>query len=348
MVTTRRQQKEDQKQEPQQQKRTKDETDDAPSRAASSKKPRVEEKARCEANQPLVDVLHRLSGAMFRAQIADTKNRYKGLAISRAAHAVAQLDFEVRSGQELAQKGDHKVAGIGKGTANYIDEFLESGELFEIDEYERMAHEAHDLEEEDEDSKNPAKASKNSNEKSAPSTAPSDHVVINRAPVLTLWVTVVAQRQGFSRLEALTYGKFVSAIFAHSKGKALGMFKEKESTKEEREERKQKEKDAGVHHVQGFGRMKIPTLTQNDGNRLAVIQGETQDPTYVEDYLQRSFGGKLEATQDAMKELAGSIPLDQLESQAYKLYEQFRPAWKGWGKKSVLDLALVREMAKEK
>lgn len=50
-----------------------------------------------------------------------------------------------------------------------------------------------------------------------------DTVEINRAPVLTLWTTVVAQRLGFDRDEALTIGKNVAGQTAHGKGTWLGI-----------------------------------------------------------------------------------------------------------------------------
>ena len=47
-----------------------------------------------------------------------------------------------------------------------------------------------------------------------PQPARSDHLTIeiNRAPVLTLWATVVAERLGFNHEEALTLGKAVSPL----------------------------------------------------------------------------------------------------------------------------------------
>ncbi len=54
-------------------------------------------------------------------------------------------------------------------------------------------------------------------------TAPS--VSINRAPVLTLWAAVVAQRLGFDADEALTLGKAVAGLNAQAKGRKLGIFK---------------------------------------------------------------------------------------------------------------------------
>ena len=51
-----------------------------------------------------------------------------------------------------------------------------------------------------------------------------DSVTINRAPVLTLWASVVAERLGFEREEALTLGKAVAGLTAQSKGQRLGIF----------------------------------------------------------------------------------------------------------------------------
>ena len=51
-----------------------------------------------------------------------------------------------------------------------------------------------------------------------------DTVTINRAPVLTLWAAVVAERLGFDREEALTLGKSVAGLTAQSKGQRLGIF----------------------------------------------------------------------------------------------------------------------------
>ncbi|MDA8107723.1 MAG: hypothetical protein M0015_03715 [Betaproteobacteria bacterium] len=47
---------------------------------------------------------------------------------------------------------------------------------------------------------------------------------INRAPVLTLWATIVAERLGFDHDEALTLGHTVAGLNAYSKGVSLGLF----------------------------------------------------------------------------------------------------------------------------
>lgn len=55
-------------------------------------------------------------------------------------------------------------------------------------------------------------------------TAAADRVPVNRAPVLTLWAAVVAERLGFSREAALTLGRAVAGLNAQSKGLRLGIF----------------------------------------------------------------------------------------------------------------------------
>ena len=52
-------------------------------------------------------------------------------------------------------------------------------------------------------------------------------IKINRAPVLTLWAVVVAERLGFDKESALTLGKAVAGLNAQSKGRNLGIYEKK-------------------------------------------------------------------------------------------------------------------------
>ena len=63
-------------------------------------------------------------------------------------------------------------------------------------------------------------------------------IKINRAPVLTLWAAVVAERLGYDKETALTLGKAVAGLNAQSKGRRLGIFEEPKGPQEEREPRK--------------------------------------------------------------------------------------------------------------
>ena len=46
-------------------------------------------------------------------------------------------------------------------------------------------------------------------------------IKINRAPVLTLWAAVIAERFGYDKKEALTLAKAVAGLNAQSKGRRL-------------------------------------------------------------------------------------------------------------------------------
>jgi hypothetical protein len=62
------------------------------------------------------------------------------------------------------------------------------------------------------------------------STPPS--IRVNRAQVLTLWATVVAERLGHPPETALTLGRFVAGSSARSKARRLGVSDEKQDAEE--------------------------------------------------------------------------------------------------------------------
>ena len=51
----------------------------------------------------------------------------------------------------------------------------------------------------------------------------AETIRINRAPVLTLWAAVVAERLGFDRDTALTLGQAVAGLSAYAKGVSRGI-----------------------------------------------------------------------------------------------------------------------------
>ena len=61
-------------------------------------------------------------------------------------------------------------------------------------------------------------------------------VMVNRAPVLTLWAAVAAEVLGFEHDEALTLGRAVAGLNAYSKGVSLGLFRP--TPKEVKEQRR--------------------------------------------------------------------------------------------------------------
>jgi hypothetical protein len=163
---------------------------------------------------------------------------------------------------------------------------------------------------------------------------------INRAPVLTLWATVVAERSGFDHDEALTLGRAVAGLNAYSKGKRLGIFKPSVETLA----KKRKETEEHSFEVELLHRA-VPVVVMPDGIR-AASKGKPINPASVENYLSAKFGEHLEATKRTMAHLAASYRPEELADIAFKLYERFRPSVpqgvEGWGAEGKLDLSAIR------
>src|ERR687898_259340 len=123
-------------------------------------------------------------------------------------------------------------------------------------------------------------------------------VHINRAPVMTLWAAVVAERLGYDEETALTLGKAVAGLNAQSKGKKLGIYEEK--SEEEKETKKQKEDKTELIEIMGRG---VPAIKTPRGLR-AAIKGEPIHSGAVESYLEKKFGEDLDDARKAMEKLA--------------------------------------------
>lgn len=169
-------------------------------------------------------------------------------------------------------------------------------------------------------------------------------VEINRAPVLTLWAAVVAQRLGHSRATALTLGRALAGLNAQTKGRRLGIFEPLEG--EEAKAKVEKRKKVKVEPVELMGRA-IPTVHTPAGLR-AAIEGKAMEPETVERYLASKFGDHLADVREAMEDLAASHPPSELAAEAFSLYEKFRPSVprgeKGWGVKGELDLGVIQKL----
>lgn len=172
---------------------------------------------------------------------------------------------------------------------------------------------------------------------------PTTKVKINRAPVMTLWAAVVAERLGFDPQEALTLGKGVAGLNAQAKGQRLGIFEPGEEKGEKARERAPDE----VFSIQILGRP-VPALNTRDGIR-AVQKDKPVEPASVQRYLEQKFGPDLPAVRSAMETLAQSFDPETLAARSYALYEKFRPeipeGVKGWGAAGDLDLDLIRSLA---
>lgn len=167
---------------------------------------------------------------------------------------------------------------------------------------------------------------------------------INRAPVLTLWASIVAQRLGYDEEEALTLGKAFAGYTAQAKGRSLGIYKKK--VKDESGETREVEFE--INYVDLMGRS-IPVIEEEKGIR-AISKDRAISPDSVNKYISKKFGDALDEIKAAMVDLATSFEPGALNTQAFKLYESFRPdipkGKRGWGAKGELDPEKIRSLVK--
>jgi hypothetical protein len=172
------------------------------------------------------------------------------------------------------------------------------------------------------------------------------HLLINRAPVLTLWAATVSERLGFARDEALSLGKAMAGLNAQSKGRRLGIFKPAPQ-----EIKKARARKRGEEFLVELCGRQVPAINTSDGVR-AVIKDKPIEAEGVERYLENKFGESLNAVREAMRDLAKAFRPEQLSTNAFGLYERFRPAIpervRGWGAKGNLDIDRIRSLASEK
>jgi hypothetical protein len=176
---------------------------------------------------------------------------------------------------------------------------------------------------------------------------PKHTVQINRAPVLTLWAAVVAERLGYDSAAALTLGRAVAGLNAQAKGRRLHIFEESATAGSERRAARAPRRRERL--VSLLGRS-VPVADTGRGLR-AVAGGRPISPTSVERYLKGKFGSALPEARAAMRELAEAYSPERLEEVAFTLYERFRPripeGARGWGAKGALDFDYVRSLASQ-
>jgi hypothetical protein len=168
---------------------------------------------------------------------------------------------------------------------------------------------------------------------------------INRAPVMTLWAVIVAERLGYAHDEALTLGRAVTGLNAYSKAKAIGLVSAAEQGPSE-----EKPNSPPAKRPQAVGLLgrEVPVVRTKGGVR-ALAKDVAIDPASVERYLESKFKDALPRFMAAMRKLAGSRSPRDLALEAYALYEEFRPripaGEAGWGKAGVLSIATIEALA---
>ena len=173
-------------------------------------------------------------------------------------------------------------------------------------------------------------------------------IKVNRAPVLTLWAAVVAERLGHDREAAITLGRAVAGSSARVKAKAIGIAEDGHEGGDLRDEaRKQGESKQRPKAVHLLGR-DVPVVEEKGALR-ALDHDKAASPKAAVGYVERALGEDLAAVRQAMEALAGSMEPEELNRVGFRLYEHFRPdvpaGAKGWGAKGVLDLDRIKDAA---
>lgn len=172
--------------------------------------------------------------------------------------------------------------------------------------------------------------------KAAPTT-----IKVNRAPVLTLWAAVVAERLGHPPDTALSLASAVAGTAAQAKARRLGIAGEGDHAADRG--------DAGAAKPRATAQLlgRAISLTHDaDGVVLAEGGGKPAPAAPVLAYVTKAFGAHLAEVRGTMEALAARYEPEELNRVGFRLYEQFRPEVpsdvQGWGAKGTLDLDRIR------
>ncbi|KAF8591593.1 hypothetical protein K439DRAFT_1380652, partial [Ramaria rubella] len=154
----------------------------------------------------------------------------------------------------------------------------------------------------------------------------SKFVVVNRAPIMTAWATVVAERMGFKREEALSIASVYTEVNATSKGVKLGKLEERNLNGLEASE------GGGQPYINFMGR-RLPVFSTQSSQWRALLKGEPVSPSSAFKYITSSLRQTTGHIMGAMRLLAETYTPKELNNVAFGLYAEFRPQVEGWGKK---------------
>lgn len=166
-------------------------------------------------------------------------------------------------------------------------------------------------------------------------------IKVNRAPVLTLWAAVVAERLGHPPDTALSLASAVAGTAALAKARRLGIAEEREHAGGHA--------DAGAAEAWPTARLlgrEIHLTHDADGVVLAEGGGKPAPSAPVLAYVTKAFGAHLAEVRGAMEALASRYEPEELNRVGFRLYEHFRPEVpsdvRGWGAKGSLHLERIR------
>ncbi|KAG8218580.1 hypothetical protein J3R82DRAFT_4221 [Butyriboletus roseoflavus] len=178
-----------------------------------------------------------------------------------------------------------------------------------------------------------------------PSTEACDEVlkvkgtVVNRAPLMTAWATIVAERLGFEREEALSIGSVYTEMNAVAKGLSLGII--------DQSRKKEIEPIPGGQqpYVDLMG--KRPLYQTQSSKWRALVNGSPAVPSTAFSYISRAFRQTTPHIVGALRLLAESYPPQELNKVGFSLYANFRPTVNGWGERGEVRCEYILSLRKK-
>ncbi|KAJ9120328.1 hypothetical protein QFC24_005282 [Naganishia onofrii] len=195
-------------------------------------------------------------------------------------------------------------------------------------------------------------------------------VVTNRAPCMTAWAYIIAEKMGFDRLEALSLASTFTSVTSTRHALALGNIYTPEQTRDaqlEMDELPQPSgsgkrgrfsdggtggteegEQTGGHSQPWVSIMKrSPVIQRGDGTWRGVLKGMPVEPYRAHSYISKNFSQATPYVIGALRILAQSYTVEQLQEQGYGMYVSFRPDVAGWGDRAVLYCSNIIDMIPE-
>ncbi|KAF7352722.1 Glutamine synthetase [Mycena venus] len=144
--------------------------------------------------------------------------------------------------------------------------------------------------------------------------------VVNRAPLMTAWSTLVAERLGFQREEALSIASVYTEMNAVSKGVSMGIYKPGTQYKRSTEAAK--------------GGSQPPLFKNQDSQWRALSNGTAVQPSTAFSYISRAFRQTTPHIIGTLRLLAESFTPQEINAKGWALYADFRPEVNGWGERA--------------
>ncbi|KAJ9112237.1 hypothetical protein QFC22_006321 [Naganishia vaughanmartiniae] len=198
-------------------------------------------------------------------------------------------------------------------------------------------------------------------------------VVTNRAPCMTAWAYIIAEKMGFDRLEALSLASTFTSVTSTKHALALGNIYTPEQTRDAQLEmdelpqpsgsgkrgrfsdggagdsaRVRDGEQAGGHSQPWVSIMKrSPVIQRADGTWRGLLKGMPVEPYRAHSYISKNFSQATPHVIGALRILAQSYTTEELQEQGYGMYVSFRPDVAGWGDRAVLYCSNIIDMIPE-